>query len=375
MGKDLKGKELGEGLSQRKNGKYSARFRSRSGKRIERYFDKYHEAKKWLADSVYEDSHNNIKASSDMLVDTWFEFWIENYKRGVVRDTTYENYIDCYNKRIKPYIGDMVLSEVKPLHCQNLLNQAADKGYAYRTITGTRNKLHCMFESALENDLIAYNPVTKSVKCKANDETCEPRVLTVAEQALFLKHAQKSRRYQEYRFVLQTGIRCGELMGLKWADVDMKNRIIHIRRTLIYLNHDFVEHLPKTKSGMRDIPLTQEAYDILTEIRKRKNKALSVRFYDNVFVNSGGMPTSNSNYMRDINKICRKAGLEDVSMHTLRHTFATRCIEAGMNPKTLQKILGHSTLEMTMNLYVHVTDDTIKTEMARFEKHMGVKRA
>ena len=374
MGKDLKGKELGEGLSQRKNGRYSARFRSKSGKRIERYFDKYHEAKKWLADAVYEDKHGTVAASSDMTVDVWFNFWMQNYKRSTLRDTTYQGYLDCYEHRIKPYIGDMPLSEVKAMHCQNIMNQLSQKDYSHRTILDTRQKLHCMFESAVENKLVASNPITKSVRVKDNYDEQEPRVLTVDEQNRFLKLSKRSSYDLDFRFVLQTGIRCGELCGLKWSDIDWKKGVIHIRRSLIYLRHGFVEHQPKTRAGIRDIPMTKEVRDILKEIKDRKARPYSAAYHDNIFVNSRGNPTTATNYDKALKAISRKAGMENVSMHSLRHTFATRCFEAGMNPKTLQRIMGHSDLSITMNLYVHVTDDTVKDEMTKFEQ-MGVKWA
>lgn len=116
---------------------------------------------------------------------------------------------------------------------------------------------------------------------------------------------------------------------------------------------------PKTKSGVRDIPLTQEALRILKEQKNkiRRMKVISVDFSDQVFLCKDGTPTKNSAYDTKLYYYCGKIEMKHFSIYTFRHTFATRCIEAGMNPKTLQMILGHSNIGITMNLYVHVTDD------------------
>ena len=113
----------------------------------------------------------------------------------------------------------------------------------------------------------------------------------------------------------------------------------------------------KTSSGQRDIPMTQTAYDLLMGIKRqqavKKNRIIQFEFADHVFLNRNGKLLPNSNYDRYLEKICDKSGIERISMHTLRHTFATRCIESGMKPKTLQKILGHANISMTMDLYAH----------------------
>ena len=366
MGKDLKGKEIGEGITQRKDGRYSARFRNRAGKRIEKYFDKVHEAKKWLADAKYEDSHGNIYASSSMTFDTWFNFWLKNREKAI-RDTTYRIYKNCYISRIKEYIGDMPLSDIKPLHCQNLVNGLVGD-YSYNTICDTISIVRSVFESAIENRLIDFNPMLKSIKCKDSGLPEEPRVLTVGEEQAFLNAARSYSYNADWRFVLQTGIRCGELMGLKWDDIDMDCGIMTVQRTMSELKGKLLIHPPKSKAGYRSIPLTEEACLILREVKKRKRKVASIEYRDFIFTNRNGIPVVNNHYNESLKCVSKRAGIEPLTMHTLRHTFATRCIEAGMNPKTLQKIMGHSSLSMTMNLYVHVSTDTIKAEMEKFEQ-------
>jgi len=373
MGKSLKGKELGTGITQRKDGRYSAKFKSKSGKRIEKYFDKLAEARKWLLEAKYEDAHGDISSSTDMAVDAWFNYWISEIKVKTVRWSTLSSYKDRYNKNIKEIIGNMVVSDVKPMHCQNVLNVMDNNGYVGSSMARTKAALSAMFSDAYENGLIAANPVTKSVKCPKKPEK-NTKVLTLDEQERFLTAAKESVNYKHFLFILQTGVRSSELRGLKWDDVDFQNRIIHIRRNVTHdsNNNRFITGELKTSSGQRDIPMTKTAYDLLMAMKcqqaAKKNRVIQFEFADHVFLNRNGRLLPNSNYDRYLEKICDKAGIERISMHTLRHTFATRCIESGMKPKTLQKILGHANISMTMDLYVHVTEEEKEKEMRKFEQ-------
>ena len=375
MGKDLRGKELGIGISQRKDGLYTARFTNKQGKRTQQYFKKLQDCRNWLADAQFEDEHGNVLQGENPTVDAWYQYWIDNVKGDNIRYNTRRNYNERYDRNIKPLIGSMLLKDVKPIHCQNVLNQMADH-YANSVIEHSRLVMWMLFDSALENDLIAKNPVTKSVKCTSGRKPKEMRALTIEEQRLFLETVKGTSNYNQYALILQTGLRTGEMIGLRWSDVDFENRVIHIRRTMEY-RHSMGEWRigePKTKNSIRNVPLTQEAIDILKK-QKKKLKSLKVRpleFKDSVFLCRDGTPTKNSAYDAKLFYYCDKAGIERFSMHVLRHTFATRCIEAGMKPKTLQMILGHSNIGITMNLYVHVTDEEKEKEVQGIEKMLKI---
>ncbi len=375
MGKDLRGKELGVGISQRKDGLYTARFTDKLGKRRQQYFKKLQECRQWLADAQFEDEHGNVLQGENPTVDAWYQYWIDNVKGDNIRFNTRRNYNDRYERNIKPLIGNMPIKEVKPLHCQNVLNQMADS-YANSVIEHSRLVMWMLFDSALENELIPKNPVTKSVKCTSGRKPKEMRALTLEEQKLFLETVKGTSNYNQYALILQTGLRTGEMIGLRWSDVDFENRVIHIRRTMEY-RHSVGEWRigePKTKNSVRDVPLTQEAVEILKN-QKEKLKLLKVRpieFSDMVFLCRDGTPTKNSAYDTKLFYYCDKVGIERFSMHVLRHTFATRCIEAGMKPKTLQMILGHSNIGITMNLYVHVTDEEKEKEVQSVEKMLKI---
>ncbi len=373
MGKDLKGKELGVGISQRKDGLFTARFTGRDGKRRQKYFKKLQECRKWIADAQFDDEHGNINASSDMTVDAWFDYWISSIKGKTVRWSTLRSYQDRYEKNIKEAIGSMVISDIKPMHCQNILNIMDTKGYAGSSMARTKATMSSMFSDALENGLVSSNPVTKGVRCPKRPEK-NTKVLTKDEQGRFLDAAKESVNYYHFLFILQTGVRSSELRGLRWEDIDLPNRTIHIKRNVTHdsNNNRFITGELKTSSGLRDIPMTQAAYDVLIALKhqqtSRKQKVASFEFADHVFLNRNDRLIPNSNYDRYLEKLCAKAGIEKISMHTLRHTFATRCIESGMKPKTLQKILGHANISMTMDLYVHVTEDEKEKEMKKFEE-------
>jgi integrase len=366
MGKDLKGKELGVGLSQQKNGLYSARFVDKYGRRKQKRFKKLQECRQWIADETYLDEHSNIMQTTDMLVDAWYDYWID-IKKKTVRYNTVRNYSERYETNIKPVIGKILLKDVKPLHCQKIFTNMADEGYRTSTIYQTRITLFNMLEFAKENDVILSNPCKKSVKSDMGKPADKKEALTIETQKTFLKGAEGQSYENQYRFILQTGLRTGELVGLKWEDIDFRKKTLTVQRSMEYRYKvgEWRIGEPKSKSGYRTIPLTDEAIRILkNQKEKNKNiKIIPIEWTEFVFLCRKGTPIKNSTYDTALFKICDKVGIKRFSMHVLRHTFATRCIEAGMKPKTLQMILGHSNIGITMNLYVHTTEDEKQKEI------------
>ncbi len=360
MGKDLKGKELGEGIVQRSNGTYQARFVDKFGKRRQKKSKKLQEVRQWLADATYIDEHSDLDQAADMLVDAWFDYWI-GIKKQTVRPNTVRNYSERYERNIKEIIGSKLLTEVKPVHCQRIFSKMAEEGYKTTTIYQTRIALYNMLEFAKENDVLIANPCKKSVKSDMGKPSDKKEALTIDVQKKFLEAVVGYSYENQYRFVLQTGLRTGELIALRWSDIDFENKTMKIERTMEYRYSvgEWRIGPPKSKSGFRTIPLTDEAIRIL-ENQRAKNKKLKlvpIEWNDIVFLCRNGTPVKNSTYDTGLFKYCDRVGIPRFSMHVLRHTFATRCIEAGMKPKTLQKILGHSNIGITMNLYVHITED------------------
>lgn len=405
MGKNLRGRELGKGLSQRKDKRYSARFVDKTGQRQQKYFDSLAEARNWLNQARLEDENTGLApfemvaekilksddahiAFKDMTVDEWYEFWMENIIANLAWNTR-RNYRDRYLHNIQPVIGKLKIQNVRPMHCQKII-QNMDKDYAGSTIRQAYIAMGTMFKSALMNDVISKHPLD-GVRCtKPSRSASDIKYLTIKEQEAFLRVAKRSHNYNQYCLILETGLRTGEMIGLTWDAVDFEKRTLTVNKTLEYRHSrgTWKAGPPKTASSYRTIPLTDRAYEILEEEFARKEyrkqspelsatleyvdrisgqtKTLCMK--DLVFINYRlGMPAKNSSYDTHLYKLCDEAGIKRFCMHALRHTYATRAIERGVNPKTLQLLLGHSTLSMTMDRYVHVTDDSKWEAVRRFE--------
>ena len=389
MGKNLKGKECGVGICQRKDGKYAARYSAKNGRRYEKHFDTLPKARNWLADIQYEDKHGIVPANVDMTVDDWFRFWMDNLICDLAPNTR-RNYQERYKNNVQPIIGNMKISDVKPMHCKVILNRM-DTDYAGSTIRQTYIAMGTMFRSAVMNDIINKHPMDGVRYTKPVRAVDDIKFLTVEEQKLFLEAAKRSHNYRQYALLLETGLRTGELIGLTWDAIDWKKRTLTVNKTLEfrYKQKYWRAGPPKTATSYRTIPLTDRAYQILRdcyderETRKESETLSQILEYidrrtgetkylvmrDIVFINwRTGEPAKNSSYDTHLYKLCDEVGMRRFCMHALRHTYATRAIERGMSPKSLQKLLGHASIKTTMDRYVHVTNDSMSKAVLQFEK-------
>lgn len=390
MGKDLKGKELGKGLGQRKDKYYYAKY-SYHGKKGQQSFHTLVEAKNWRQEQLYLCRHPELRTatSPDMTVDAWFNRWLKDVV-GNRAPNTLRNYRERYEHNVQPFIGSMLLRDVKPMDCQMILN-AMESDYAGSTIRQTYMTMGTFFKSAKDNGFIDRHPMDGVRYTKPVRAVDDIHFLTVDEQKRFLEAAKGSHNYAQYALILETGLRTGEMIGLTWDAIDWEKRTLTVNKTLEfrYKQDEWRAGPPKTESSYRTIPLTDTAYDILREIYdtreyRNESKDLStvLTFMDRktgqkrklvmrdlVFINwRTGMPAKNSSYDTHLYKLCDDAGIERFCMHALRHTYATRAIESGMQPKVLQKLLGHASITTTMNRYVHVTDDSMQKAVAQFAK-------
>ena len=230
MGKNLKGRECGKGICQRKDGKYSARYCGRDGRRHERHFDTLPEARNWLSDTQYEERHGIFTASCDMTVDMWFNYWLENLICDLAPNTK-RNYYERYKQNIQPVIGPMKLSDVKPMHCKIVLNRM-DAAYAGSTIRQTYIVMGTMIRSAVMNELIFKHPMDGVRYTKPVRAVDDIKFLTVEEQEAFLNVAKHSHNYSQYALLLETGLRTGELIGLTWDSIDWKKHTLTVSKIL-----------------------------------------------------------------------------------------------------------------------------------------------
>lgn len=390
MGKDLKGKELGKGLGQRKDKYYYAKY-SYHGKKGQQSFHVLVEAKNWRQEQLYLCRHPELRTatSPDMTVDAWFNRWLKDVV-GNRAPNTLRNYRERYEHNVQPFIGSMLLRDVKPMDCQMILN-AMESDYAGSTIRQTYMTMGTFFKSAKDNGFIDRHPMDGVRYTKPVRAVDDIHFLTVDEQKRFLEAAKGSHNYAQYALILETGLRTGEMIGLTWDAIDWEKRTLTVNKTLEfrYKQDEWRAGPPKTESSYRTIPLTDTAYDILREIYdtreyRNESKDLStiLTFMDRktgqkrklvmrdlVFINwRTGMPAKNSSYDTHLYKLCDEAGIKRFCMHALRHTYATRAIESGMQPKVLQKLLGHASSKTTMDRYVHVTDDSMQKAVAQFAK-------
>ncbi len=367
MAKDLKGKELPIGVRQRKNGKYEGRVQYEN-ERYSVYADNLSELKTKMTELRYRMEHGSFIAKDRATVKEWFETWIEDYKKSQVKVGTVIAYTNYYNFYIDKYIGKRKMVEIRGEHIQRIYNGMLKDGHAVSTIKIISAVLSGCFKQAVKNGIIERNPVVLAT-IPRQGETKVRRVFSVQEQEIFMKYAQGSYLYNLFALMIRTGMRSGEIRGLKFSDIDRKNGVIHIVRTLKYEggNQGFFEDTPKTKTSKRDIPLTKGMVDIIDNQSKKINQ--EIIFIDGyIFRMDDGRPISRERLQTEINRILKKihnAGIEFeyFTPHCFRHTFATRAIENGMKPQTLKAILGHSTLAMTMDLYSHVLPTTKAEEM------------
>lgn len=374
MGKSIKGKELGKGISQRKDGLYQARFVNRFGKRQTIYAKTYTEITKKLRNHQYEDEKRLNVADTKMTVDEWYEIWLSVCKKHC-RDTTKRTYAIQYN-RLKDSLGWRKLSSLNPLIIQEAFNNLESDS----SRRSCKALLVDILNRAIESELLHKNAAINIRTHIDNKEKTEKYVLTTQEIATIYQSSKNSQLYPIFVLALNTGMRIGEILGLTWECVDFNQGVIHVTKTLCYLpNHGtpiYEFHPPKSRAGKRDIPMAKIVKEALIEQKQWHNQiskkyVAPIGFENLVFCSKTNHPLHESNIRAAINYFINrtnKGGKEKIinhfTPHCLRHTFATNCIAQGMNPKILQAILGHTSMQMTTDLYCHVLNDTIKTEMS-----------
>lgn len=327
-----------------------------------------------------------------LTLNEWFELWMREYKQRTIKKGTVENYKRNYRSYVKPYIGDMLVCDIKGEHIQRLFNHLIEQGYAISTLYVSKGILSGMFRQLQKNEVLQKNPI-QFVEFPRQLKKKERRVLTEEEQQVFLSYAKGSAYEEVYRLALSTGMRIGEICALKWSDIDFPNQLLTVNGTLkCFKDTGFFIDTPKSYTSQRMIPLLPSVCKMLKR-RKREQVGtvmgkydISNEWQDLVFWHPGKEcePMRKRTIAYDMDAITERINkdrqernrtkrrklekFEHVSPHALRHTFATRALENGIPPKVVQEILGHSSITITLDLYTHVLDKTKSEEILKLER-------
>lgn len=327
------------------------------------------ETQKNMIDLRYRLYHDSFKEDSSVIFDEWFFCWLNEYKKHCIKIGTYENYKNYYKSLVSPVLGGKRISEIRCGNIQSLYNSLFDSGYSLSSIKIVSVLIGGSLEQAVRNGMLDRNPA-KLAQLPKGAPKASRIALTKEQQTVFMLNAQNSYLYNFFAVMIRTGLRNGELRGLKFSDIDTEKNVLHVRRTLKYIDgRGYFEDTPKTFASNRDIPLTN---DILKLLRAQKsywgfNAERPGRY---LFCTKNGSPLSRDRVQKELDRITErinKSGtpFDRITPHILRHTFATRAIEAGMQPNVLKTVLGHSSLSMTMDLYSHVMPETRAAEMEK----------
>lgn len=283
-----------------------------------------------------------------MKIGEWLDVWFETYAKPEYAENTVKLYEDARRRlqRNFPDIEEEKMEDLLPVRFQTMMNRLADR-YAKSTIRHIRSLYHMAYDKAIDNGLCRDNPVNKTTLPK-NAAVKKVVAMTKEEQAAFMQAARLLVIKDQFILMayLLTGLRRGELKNLRWRDYDKNRKILFVRRS-------------KTVNGIREVPVIPEVALILAHFWgwNRNKKDLDSYIF-------GGEEPLNVNHLRYIcEKTARLAGIRRISPHILRHSFATRLIEAGGEAKSLSLIIGHSDVSFTLKCYVHPDSAQLHKQM------------
>ena len=394
---------LKKGESQRPNGTYDYRWTGRDGKRHVVYAKTLEELRAKEAE-IEKDKHDGIKAEARYVtINDLFELWCQ-LKRGL-KDNTFQNYKYMYNMFVRPNLGKARVSTVKKTDVKRFYNMLADqRGLQASTIDSVHTVLHQVLDMAVDDAYLRVNPsnnVLKELKQSHAFKTEKRRGLTMPEQELLLDYLQRNHTYSHWYPIIAvmvgTGLRVGEVTGLRWCDIDLDEGTIDVNHTLVYYDHRNSEgkkgcyfniNTPKTKAGVRQVPMldfVKEAFIQERDYQRANDIQCSVTidgYTDFIFVNRFGNTQHQGTLNKAIRRIIRDCNdevllkeeddpvlLPHFSCHSLRHTFTTRMCEAGVNVKVIQDALGHADISTTLNIYADVTKELKKNEFVGLDMY------
>lgn len=334
---------------------------------------------KYKTDYLKTSNKNEEKYS----VSQWLLHWMEEYKRGNIKEKTYESYMHIINNYLIAQLGNFIISELTTGQVQTMINNMKDKELSSRTIRYANTVLHNALEQAVNNDIIVKNVTNAVVLPKQNKR--EIKALSQEQQKKFIEVCKNNEGGLPFILMIASGIRRAELLGLRWEDVDEKNCSIKIVQSVLRVK-DFdngetktklIFDTPKTKSSIRTIPIPKSVLkDLLKHKEEQKQdkielNELGLKYQEHnlVFASKTGQPTEPRNLNRKFYKLIKKAGIESINLHGLRHSFATRLLEEKEPAKVVQELLGHKSIQITLDTYSHVSNNLKREAIEKIDKY------
>ena len=391
------------GEVQRANGSYHYCWTDSNGKRHYIYAKTLVELREKEV-QIQKDKADGIKVEAkSVTINDLFDLWLQ-IKRGI-KNNTLENYKYMYNTFVRPTFGKSRIGSLKKSDVKRFYNHLADeRGLQASTIDAIHTVLHQVLDMAVDDNYIRANPaknVLRELKKSHCFKTEKRRGLTKPEQELLLDFLRRNKTYSHwypiFAVMIGSGLRVGEVTGLRWCDIDLEEGIIDVNHNLVHYAHRsegyqtgcyFNVTSPKTKASIRQVPMldfVKEAFLLEKEYQEKLGIKCNVvidGYTDFIFVNRFGMAQNGSMLNKAIQRIIRDCNDEQLlkdenatvllphfSCHSLRHTFTTRMCEAGVNVKVIQDALGHEDISTTLNIYADVTKELKKSEFAGLDMY------
>jgi integrase len=364
----------GEGsIYQRSDGRWAASISLEGGKRKTFYGKTRKEVQEQLKTALYDQQQGKLMTAPRQTVQQFLTHWLEDVHKPAVRVRTYVRYEMQLRRHVLPALGGIQLSKLTVQHVQKFYSQTLQKGLSPQSVRLLHAMLHKAFDYAVRVDLLPRN-VCDNVSLPRVEKR-ETRTLSLEQALRLIETVQGHRMEALFVLALVTGMRRGEIVGLKWSDVNLAEGVISVQRSLVELKGGIIESKPKSTRGYRSILLPPFALEALKNHQKRQEHlrqgAVKWQEHDYVFCTSHGTPFAASNLRTEFKAQLRKAGLPDIRFHDLRHSVATLLLEIGTHPKIVQELLGHENISMTMDIYSHVMPTMQKEAMAKLNELLG----
>lgn len=370
--KDNRGRILRTGESQRKDGTYQYRYADIFGTRRYIYDADLNKLREKEKDIQKQLDQGLNYTNGKMTVIELYEYYIDT--KRTVRENTKRMYAYFAKMLRNDAFGRKEISKVKTLDVKKWIIKLYDSGFSYGTLKMLKAVVGGAFKMACEENIILKNPCAFPLNSIIIDDTNKKEVLSLEQQKKFLSFVKKdawgSRYYDVMIVLLNTGMRIGELSGLTVDDIDFEKRRIKIDHQLQYYDKKgYTVEKVKSKSGNRVIPMSDDVYESLNRTLKNR-KQIEQEFEDYVFLNRNGRPINSIKFSISLkriitkyNKIHQNDQLPNITPHSFRHMFCSNMVNANMNAKTLQYIMGHADISMTLNVYSHIDYDTVEKSM------------